>query len=504
MATDYTNPFASKKNAINFTLPFQRVWEGLGIKPGWGTAGAEFVSEGAPVTSNLGNATPRATAGTVRDSYVPVKKTAQAPLANPVVSAVNNNMNARSAVANAVPGATPATAVQSGARYEEMMMAKKLGQPYVPGQAAGTAQRMADEAAAAKAKADAAALDAERNKTIEANLAAVYGPLGDLLATQKKTAESRYATNQADIKNIFGALTKVADADRIRIDKQFTDSIAKQQMDLAARTAQQRSETAAGVAQAEATGAERGAGPGMAVNPISVAAEEGISNANAIMSNWQGLMQANQAQAQIDVNNRGAGYGQQQVGALAALSKNFEDTMSNLGTQEATLKSQIAQAKIDAQNAYAAGDAAAAAAAQKTLDALNLQLLKNEGSQNVANTQAQAKLAGIQMQQQGANNRAAASDSTSTKKYSKDIYGFQQRLTDAGVPFDVISASIEEAAQLASQRKNASAKKTAQPGKFVAKAPSKAEIMSAWKALGFDSAKYGTYARDYVDNYYNN
>lgn len=445
--------------------------------------------------------TPKPTAGGVKDSYVPVKKQ---PLANPVVDAVNNNMNARSAVTSAVPGATPKTAVQSGARYNEMMMAKKLGVPYVPGQATGTAQRMADEAAAAKAEEEATNLTNERNAKIDTNLASVYGPLGDLLATQKKTAESRYATNQADVKTIFGALSKVADADRIRIDKQFTDSIAKQQMDLAARTAQQRSETAAGVAQAEATGAERGAGPGMAVNPISVAAEEGISNANAIMSNWQGLMQANQAQAQIDVNNRQTGYGQQQVGALATLSKNFEATMSELGGQEAQLKSQIAAAKIAAQDAYAAGDAAAAAAAQKAEETYNLQLLKNQGAQNVANTQAQAKLQGIQMQQSGANNRAAASGSTGNKKYSKDIYGFQQRVEDAGIPFAELSSFVASAAQLASKRKNSSAANAAKAAgkQFSGKAPTTAEIISAARALGFDPGVLG-FVQDYVSNYYN-
>lgn len=447
--------------------------------------------------------TPNATPGKVTDSYVPVKKTSK-PLANEVVDKVNNNINARSAVNSAVPKATPKTAVQSGARYDEMMAAKRLGVPYTPGQAAGTAQRMADEAAATKAEEEAAALTTKRNATIDANLASVYGPLGDLLASQKKSAESRYATNQADIKNIFGALTSLGKEDAARINKQFTDSIANQQMSLAARTAEQRAATEAGTAQAVATGAERGEGPAMAVNPISVAAEEGISNSNAIMTNWQGLMQANQAQANVDATNRGAGYGQQQVGALATLSKNFEATMADLGAQEAGLKSQIAQAKIDAQNAYAAGDAAAAAAAQKTLDALNLQLLKNQGAQNVANTQAQAKLAGISMQQSGANSRSAASNSTSTKKYSKDIYGFQQRVEDAGIPFAELTNFVGAAAQLATKRKNTAGQQAAQAaGKpYKAVTPTTAEIISAARALGFDPAAL-SYVQDYADNYYN-
>ncbi len=397
------------------------------------------------------------------------------------------------------------TGPKSGARYNEYLASQKYGQAYTPGQGAGTALKQYTTAQEDAAKVAQAKTDATRLEEINKRLAPVYNPLTELIGTQKKAAESRYATNQADVKTIFGALSKVADADRIRIDKQFTDSIAKQQMDLAARTAQQRSETAAGVAQAQATGAERGAGPEMAVNPISVAAEQGISNANAIMSNWQGLMQANQAQAQIDVNNRQTGYGQQQVGALATLSKNFEATMADLGTQEAQLKSQIAQATAAAQEAYRQGDAETAAAAAKAAETYNLQLLKNQGSQNVANTQAQAKLQGIQMQQQGASARAAASGSGgTTKKYSKDIYGFQQRvgteLRDANA-FNNIADSVDQAVTLATRRKLAGVSKTDAQLGVKAKAPTNAEILSAWKSLG-GGGKYLTYVQDYLKNYY--
>lgn len=397
------------------------------------------------------------------------------------------------------------TGPKSGARYNEYLASQKYGQAYVPGQGAGTALKQYTTAQEDAAKVAQAKTDATRLEEINKRLAPVYNPLTELIGTQKKAAESRYATNQADVKTIFGALSKVADADRIRIDKQFTDSIAKQQMDLAARTTQQRAETAAGVAQAQATGAERGAGPEMAVNPISVAAEQGISNANAIMSNWQGLMQANQAQAQIDVNNRQTGYGQQQVGALATLSKNFEATMADLGTQEAQLKSQIAQATAAAQEAYRQGDVEAAAAATKAAETYNLQLLKNQGSQNVANTQAQAKLQGIQMQQQGASARAAASGSGgTTKKYSKDIYGFQQRvgteLRDANA-FNNIADSVDQAVTLATRRKLAGVSKTDAQLGVKAKAPTNAEILSAWKSLG-GGGKYLTYVQDYLKNYY--
>ena len=396
------------------------------------------------------------------------------------------------------------TGPRSGARYQEYLASQKYGQAYTPGQGAGTALKQYTTAQEEAAKAAQAKTDATRLEEINKRLAPIYNPLTELVSTQKKAAETRYATNQADIKNIFGSLTSLGKEDAARINKQFTDSITNQQMSLAARTAEQRAATAAGTAQAVATGAERGGGEAMAVNPISVAAEQGISNANAIMTNWQGLMQANQAQAGIDAANRGAGYSQQQVGALATLSKNFEATMADLGAQEAQLKSQIAAATQAAQDAYAAGDSAAAEAANKAKEAYNLQLLKNEGAQNVANTQATAKLQGIQMQQQGANSRSAASGSTKKTSYSKDIYGFQKRVTtelrDTNA-FNNLAASIDQAAQLATKRKLGALTKTDKQLGVKAKAPTAAEILSAWKGLG-GGGKYLTYAQDYLKNYY--
>ena len=403
------------------------------------------------------------------------------------------------------------TGPKSGARYNEYLASQKYGQTYTPGQGAGTALKQYTTAQEDAAKAAQAKTDATRLEEINKRLAPIYNPLTELIGTQKKAAETRYATNQADIKNIFGSLSTLGKEDAARINKQFTDSIAKQQMDLAARTTQQRSETAAGVAQAVATGAERGGGEAMAVNPISVAAEQGISNANAIMTNWQGLMQANQSQAVVDAANRGTGYGQQQVAAMDTLSKRFEATMADLGSQEAQLKSQIAAATQAAKDAYAAGDAAAAAAAEKAKETYNLQLLKNEGAQNVANTQATAKLQGIQMQQQGANNRAASSGTTKKTSYSKDIYGFQKRVTtelrDANA-FNNLAASITEAEKVALGRKQRAQSATDRQLGVKIKAPTPAEVLSGWKYLGSknknsNAAKMLPYVEDYLKNYYN-
>lgn len=270
--------------------------------------------------------------------------------------------------------------------------------------------------------------EADRTAKINSNVSAVYSPLQSLLTTQKNAATKRYAQNQADITSIFGALSSLTAADTARVNKQFTDSLTKQQTDYATRVAQQNAETAAGTQQAVATGAERGTGPAMAANPIQAAAAQGNANANAALTNWQGLMQAEQAQTVKDVENRGTGYTQQKLGALSQLSKNFEDTLTQFDAKSADLESQMAQAKQTQQAALAANDFEAAQNAQKAIDALDLQKTKNDSAQKVASITAEARLKGIQLQQAGANSRAASS--ASKTKYAQDVVGTINRITD--------------------------------------------------------------------------
>lgn len=206
---------------------------------------------------------------------------------------------------------------------------------------------------------------------------AAYKPTLDYLALESKNARNRYATNKADITNIFGSLTSLTAEDSARIKEQFTKTIAEQQAGVAARTAEARAGAAAGLEQAAATGAERGAGPGMAINPLSVATEEGVARSNEYQTTWEALQNANQMQAQADLSARGAGYGQQQLGAVRQLSNQLEDRLLEIGGNTAKVKSDIAQAKFQQQKeiagvkyqnserAYAAWQQRAAAAASK-------------------------------------------------------------------------------------------------------------------------------------------
>ena len=372
-----------------------------------------------------------------------------APLANPVTTT-----NKKTAVTPASIAAAVKPLNTNSQRYAEEQAAKALGQTYTPGQAAGTAATAAQSA-----------LDATRNAKIDTNLAAVYSPLQDLLKTQQATASKRYAQNQADITSIFGALSSLTAEDTARVNKQFTDSIAKQQTDYATRVAQQQSEAAAGVAGTQAAGAERGSGPAMANNPITAAADAANASANQTLTNWQGLMQAEQAQTVKDVENRGAGYTQQKLGALAQLSKNFEDTLSGFAGQDAQIKSQMAQAKIDAQNALASNDFAAAQAADAQASKLQLQDLKNQGLMDVATLKAKVAL---------------AKGSGSGKTNLKGVEAIMSKAATAGVPFDVVQKSVQDAYNMVYNTINDGTSKT--KGK-----PSSAAVKNAWYSLNSGS-----------------
>jgi hypothetical protein len=180
-----------------------------------------------------------------------------------------------------------------------------------------------------------------------------YQPLLDYLSTQTQAAKDRYAQNKQSISNIFGDLTRLTGEDSARITKQFTDSITSQQMNLATRTAEARAGAAAGTEQAVATGAERGEGPAMNLNPVQVAAEEGIGRSNEYATTWQALQNANQQQAMADISARGAGYGQQEVGAITQLAQNLEDKLLAIGGNTAEVQSDIAKAKLAGQQTVA-------------------------------------------------------------------------------------------------------------------------------------------------------
>ena len=179
----------------------------------------------------------------------------------------------------------------------------------------------------------------------------IYQPIFDLISQQRTQANERYGQNKADIANIFGQLTQVRQADSERIKKQFEDSIASQQMNLAQRTAEARVGSEQTMQAAQAAGAERGGGPAgnLAASPVQVAAEQGIADANAYQTTWEGMQNAIQQQTQQNLASNIAGYGFQELSSVRDLQNSLENTLNTLSTQEAQAQSQLASAKYSGE-----------------------------------------------------------------------------------------------------------------------------------------------------------
>lgn len=266
-----------------------------------------------------------------------------------------------------------------------------------------------------------------------------FAPALDYLTQQEQAAKDRYGKNKASLESILGTLSDLSAKDSARINEQFTQSITQQQQALAARTAEARAGSAAGVAQAAATGAERGAGPGMAVNPIQTATEEGIGQSNAYQQTWEGLMRANQMQAVQDTATRQTGFGFQQAQAVADLQKSLEDRLLTLSGNKAQVQSDIAQAKYSAQ-------------------------------QKVREAKYGEALAAAERSRQAAAAAAAAKNS-----FAPGIQGVQQKAQRAGVNFNELDAKLTEAYNSAFATLNPDGGATRALQK-----PTKAEIMAAW------------------------
>jgi hypothetical protein len=292
----------------------------------------------------------------------------------------------------------------------------------------------------------------------------IYNPILEQLKSQQDAANKRYESNQANLKNIFGALSGLATADQARIKEQFTTSIAAQQQALDSRVAEQRAAAEAGVAQAEATGAERGAGPGMATNPIQTATTEGINQANAYQTTWENLQRANQAQAVEDTRSRAEGYNYQQVAALQGLQQSLEDKLMQIGGNTAQVQSDIAKAKFGQETNIAQAKYGEAVAA------------KNAAASAAA---------------------AAARAAAKPKTYSRDIYGFQSKVNDkvgSASAYSDLAASVDAAYAEA-------AAKLSPSQKAKGTAPKPSQVLQQWRSMGGGGTAYEPFANEYINRY---
>jgi hypothetical protein len=276
-----------------------------------------------------------------------------------------------------------------------------------------------------------------------------YQPAIDYINKQVGAANTRYGTNQADIKSIFGTLTTVRAQDRQKIQDQFTKSIADQQMSLANRTAEARAGVAAGTEQLAVTANERGQGPMPTSTPVQQAAEEGIARSNQYQQTWEALQNVMSQQAQNDVTTAVRGYDYQQASALEDLRKNLEQRLSGLEGQSVDVQGQLAGAKI---------------AGQQTVAQANYAEIQQRKARAAAMAQAQiAANAAIETARMEAEERA-----NRPTEYSKDIYGWEQRVIDAELSPDVLTDQIATAASTIKPRAGGAG-------------PTPGQVIDAWK-----------------------
>jgi hypothetical protein len=251
----------------------------------------------------------------------------------------------------------------------------------------------------------------------------MYQPAMDFINKQVGQANQRYAANQADIKTIFGNLTTVRAEDKQKIQDQFTKSIADQQMSLATRTAEARAGSEAGAQQLAVTAGERGGGEMPTATPVQQAAEEGIARSNEYQQTWEALQNVMSQQAQNDVTTAVRGYDYQQASALEQLRNNLEERLSGLEAQGVDVRTQLAGAQLQGQ--------------QNVMQA-NYGEIQNREAQRAALAAAQARSAGTV---EAARIRAEA-DANKPPSYSRDIYGWEQKVSDAGIDPSAIRNDI--------------------------------------------------------------
>jgi hypothetical protein len=285
-----------------------------------------------------------------------------------------------------------------------------------------------------------------------------FQPAMEFINKQVGAANTRYATNQADIKSIFGTLTTVRAQDRQKIQDQFTKSIADQQMSLANRTAEARAGSAAGTQQLAVTAGERGQGPMPTSTPVQKAAEEGIARSNEYQQTWEALQNVMSQQAQNDVTAAVRGYDYQQASALEQLRNNLEQRLSGLEGQGVEIQGQLAGAKISGQQAVAQA---------------NYGEIQQRKAQEAALREAQIRAAG----QAEAARIEAEAKANMPVDYEKNIYGWEQRVADSLGP-DASSAISADVAALVDEIMSSSNTLYTE-----GRTPTPAQIIQRWKTL---------------------
>lgn len=195
----------------------------------------------------------------------------------------------------------------------------------------------------------------------------VFAPLFKALDQQRNLANSRYAANAGQIKNIFGQLVGARTADIDTIDKAYQrlqEAAASRGADVLSGM---ESREAQRVSQNQAVLGSLGVGDLSTASggPAAQAAQAAQDVEAMNQSNWAGLLSAMGATSQEIARSDITSYGYKQAEDIANLQAARENRLQDIETQKFGLQSQQAQAEWDYQQAQKAAAAAAAAAQAK-------------------------------------------------------------------------------------------------------------------------------------------
>jgi hypothetical protein len=192
--------------------------------------------------------------------------------------------------------------------------------------------------------------------------------------------------------------------------------------------------------------------------PVQRAAEEGIARSNEYQQTWESLQNVMSQQAQNDVTAAVRGYDYQQASALEQLRNNLEQRLSGLEGQGVEVQGQLAGARI---------------AGQQSVAQANYAEIQQRKAQEAAIKEAQARSYG----QVEAARIEAEAKANEPVEYSKDIYGWEQRVSDSLGP-DASSAISSDVAALVDEIVS-SDRNLSSEGRL----PTPAQIIQRWKSL---------------------
>jgi hypothetical protein len=291
----------------------------------------------------------------------------------------------------------------------------------------------------------------------------IYAPVQQMQQTQVGAVNDRYATNSADIKNLFGTLTTLREADKIKLQQQTADVLMQQQSDLASRTAEARMNSQSSAQSAQQASSELGGGP--AANTVNALANQattrGIAQSNNLGTIWQGMQGAQSLNNLQAIQGQQAAYGGKQADMMKQLDLKHSGELLQLQQQQTQIDQQIAQAKNDYNVAVANRNASAAQAA-----------LARNATLQAARIRAGATL--------GAAKIAADSRTQQPKTYTNDASGWSSKANDAGKDPNALSSSLD-----AAFAKVGGSSTSTMPGSTfpdpTAKKPTKQAILAQWK-----------------------